>query len=159
MAPSSVQYPNCTLMPANFSPLAGVDELQELFKGGFSAMVTGLLQDEEMPVAPEEVPVAKEESPIKTIPQETLGRATASSSPQCNPSSSPARMTPWLYALDKQIECLEETIEINEVEVYGMSLKVWEHGAGAMLPAEGDSRTLEGAANLRGGEDASSVSL
>ncbi|KAI5981254.1 hypothetical protein EDC04DRAFT_2617535 [Pisolithus marmoratus] len=63
------KYPDCTLMPANFSPLAGVNELQELFKGGFSATVTRLLQDEEMLVIPKEIPVVKEESPIKIIEQ------------------------------------------------------------------------------------------
>ncbi|KAI6027162.1 hypothetical protein EDC04DRAFT_2605923 [Pisolithus marmoratus] len=116
MTPSSVWYPNCTLTPANFSPLAGVDKLQELFEGGFSAMATGLLQDEEMLVTPEEAPVTKEESPIETIPQETPEGA----SPPRNASSLPVRMTLWLHALDEWIECLEEIIEMNKVEVAEM---------------------------------------
>ncbi|KAI6047547.1 hypothetical protein EDC04DRAFT_2596970 [Pisolithus marmoratus] len=97
-----------------------VNELQELFKGGFLAMVTGLLQDKEMPVIPEEIPVVKEESPIKIIPQETLGRTSMSPSPLCGPSSSPARTMPWLHTLDEQIKRLEEIIEMNEIEVVGM---------------------------------------
>ncbi|KAI6024371.1 hypothetical protein EDC04DRAFT_2900117 [Pisolithus marmoratus] len=107
-------------MPANFSPLASVDELQELFEGGFLVTVTGLLQDKEMPVVPEEIPVAKEESPIEIVPQETPGRTSPSPSPSWGPSSSPARTTPWLHTLDEQIERLEEIVETNEIEVAGM---------------------------------------
>ncbi|KAI6016730.1 hypothetical protein EDC04DRAFT_2903012 [Pisolithus marmoratus] len=120
MTLSSVHYPDHTLTPANFSPLAGVDELQEMFKGGFSAMATRLLQDEEMPVVPKEIPVAKEESPIEIVPQETPGRTSASPSPSHGPSSSPARMTPWLHALDERIKQLEEIVETNKIEVMGM---------------------------------------
>ncbi|KAI6043427.1 hypothetical protein EDC04DRAFT_2890818 [Pisolithus marmoratus] len=94
MAPSSVQYPDHTLMPANFSPLARVNELQELFERGFSATAMGLLQDEEMLVTTEEIPAAKEESPIKVIPQEILGEVV--------------------------IEWLEEIVKMNEVKVAEM---------------------------------------
>ncbi|KAI6038464.1 hypothetical protein EDC04DRAFT_2603917 [Pisolithus marmoratus] len=120
MTPSSVQYPNHALTPANFSPLAGVDELQELFEGGFSVTVTGLLQDDKMLVVHEEMPVMKEESPIKTIPQETLEAAAVSPSPPHNPSSSPARMMLWLHALDKHIKWLEEIVEMNKAKVAEM---------------------------------------
>ncbi|KAI5992630.1 hypothetical protein EDC04DRAFT_2613604 [Pisolithus marmoratus] len=105
--PSSVWYPDHALTPANFSPLASVNELQELFEGGFLATVTGLLQDKEMLVVPEEVPKLWEGQL-----QVPLHGAT--------PSSSPARTTPWLYTLDEQIERLEETIEMNKVEVAEM---------------------------------------
>ncbi|KAI6038763.1 hypothetical protein EDC04DRAFT_2603685 [Pisolithus marmoratus] len=117
MTLSSVQHPNCTLMPANFSPLASVNKLQELFKGGFLATTMGLSQDEEMPVVPEKAPVMKEESPIEVVPQKTLEGACVGPSPSHIPSSSPPGTTPWLYALDKQIEQLEEIIETNEFEV------------------------------------------
>ncbi|KAI6014375.1 hypothetical protein EDC04DRAFT_2904138 [Pisolithus marmoratus] len=117
MTPLSVWYPDHTLMPANFSPLAGVDKLQEMFKGGFLVTVTRLLQDEEMLVIPKEIPIEKEESPIKIVPQETLGRMSMSPSPSHGPSSSPARTMPWLHALDEWIEQLEEIVEMNEIEV------------------------------------------
>ncbi|KAI6002494.1 hypothetical protein EDC04DRAFT_2908542 [Pisolithus marmoratus] len=120
MTPLLVHYPDHALMPANFSPLAGVDELQELFEGGFSVTATRLLQDEEMPVVPEEIPVVKEESPIEIVPQETPGRTSPSPSPSRGPSSSPARMMPWLHALAERIEQLEEIVETNEIEVVGM---------------------------------------
>ncbi|KAI6046998.1 hypothetical protein EDC04DRAFT_2597758 [Pisolithus marmoratus] len=103
-------------MPANFSPLAGVDELQELFEGGFSVTTMGLLQDEEILVMPEGAPATKEESPIEVVPQEIPEGA----SPPHDPSSLPIRTTSWLHALDKQIECLEEIVKMNKVEVTGM---------------------------------------
>ncbi|KAI5983450.1 hypothetical protein EDC04DRAFT_2616175 [Pisolithus marmoratus] len=120
MTPSLVQYPDHALMPANFSPLASVDKLQELFKGGFLATTMGLLQDDKMLVMHKEMPVMKKESPIKTIPQETPEVAAVNPSPPRDPSSSLARMMPWLHALDEHIEQLEEIVEMNGIKVTEM---------------------------------------
>ncbi|KAI5987961.1 hypothetical protein EDC04DRAFT_2614646 [Pisolithus marmoratus] len=120
MTPSSVQNPDHALTPANFSPLVSVDKLQELFEGGFLVTTTGLLQDDKMLVMHEEMPVMKEESPIETVPQETPEAAVVSPSPPHDPSSSLARMTLWLHALDECIKWLEEIVEMNEAEIVEM---------------------------------------